>query len=183
MSDSPIPAVTVDTAPVESITANRRLEVVSAAQFPAVPDGFRPTPVEIRRSRLRVVAATLQAECKEGLREATANAPRFRTDLGDMAPDPAAAAALLHRLNETAASLARARALVQYHEELEDIALSDATIFLEETQKELDHRLGRMPQLGERYRAIIAFFASRATAISQKMARAKAAKSTAGDQT
>jgi len=165
-----------EVGPEDTIAYNRACSPVPATSIPPVPLGYRPTDADQRRRALRVVASDLQAEAILALEELTANASTLKQDLGELGPDPAPAKVLLARTQEIGKTIAALSALLQFHREIEDIALSDAVVLLEMAYKEYQHRVDRLPQLAQRYSSLERFFRFRSAAISEGMARAKVEK-------
>jgi hypothetical protein len=165
-----------EVGPEDTIAYNRACSPVPASSMPAVPFGYRPTDIDQRRRVLRLVASDLEAEAILALEELTSNATTLKQDLGEFAPDPASAQALFARVQETGRSIAALQALLQFHREIEDIALSDAVVLLQAAYKEYQHRVDRVPQLAQRYAALDRFFRARSAAIAEGMARSKAIK-------
>lgn len=177
---APIPATTAsppaEVGPEDTIAYNRACSPISATSIPAVPTGYRPTDVDQRRRVVRLLASDLQAEAILALEEITANASTLKQDLGELGPDPAPAKVLFSRIQDIGKTIAAQEALLQFHREIEDIALSDAVVLLEAAYKEYQHRVDRVPQLAQRYSSLERFFRFRSAAITEGMARAKVAK-------
>jgi hypothetical protein len=163
----------------DTIAKNRGLPVVSDGAVPATPHGYRATDPEIRRRRLRRMAGELRAEAVLALLEAAQRGPALQTELGKHAPPAARAQALVERLGQTSKLIAAVEPLLEYASELDEIALSDAVIYLEAENKELQHELEHDPALAGRYAALRKFMDARASAISVGMARAKGAAAAA----
>ncbi len=162
----------------DNIARTRALPVVPVSGIPPVPDGYRPADLVDKKRSLRLMPAELRAEAIAALAEIDANAANVAADLGELAPDPAQAKDLLDRVQSTESTLGALNALVQYHSEIEGIALSDAIQILEETYAEYQHRVARKPQLAVRYPSLAKFFQFRSDAIAAGIARAKAAATT-----
>lgn len=64
-----------------------------------------------------------------------------------------------------------AQALLIYAKEMEQIALSDAVVFLEAENKQLQVAIEHEPHLADRYSALLAFFDGRNSAIVDGIAR------------
>lgn len=159
----------------DTIAKNRALPLLDLKAIPAVPKGFRATEPDARNRRLRKIAGDHRAECRDALREAVDR--DLKEDLGKHAPDPARAPALLDRLTTTGALVTATAALAAYAREMEQIALSDALVFLEAEHRELIHALEHEPSLAPRYAAVRALFSARGAAISNGLARAAKAAS------
>jgi hypothetical protein len=165
-----------EVGPEDTIAYNRACSPVLADAIPAVPAGYRSTAIEQRRRVLRVLASDLEAEAILALEEITSKGAALKQDLGELAPDPTRASMLFTRLQQVGKSIAAQEALLQFHREIEDIALSDAMVLLEAAYKEYQHRLDRVPQLAQRYAALERFFRGRSAAIAHGIARAKSLK-------
>jgi len=155
----------------DTIAKNRALPLVDAGAVPAVPRGFRPTDPDTRNRRLRKLAAEHRAETRDALREAAAR--DLKGDLGKHAPDPTRAPALLEKITATGELVAATQALASYAREVDQIALSDALLFLEAEQREIAHAIEHEPGLAQRYPALRILFAARAAAISDGIARSR----------
>ncbi len=155
----------------DTIARNRSLASPDAAKVPVPPSAYRPTDPDVRRRRLRRLAAELRSEAGDALREAAKR--DIKADLGKHAPDPARAPALLERMTSTGEFVNAVQTLLAYAREVDQIAMSDVLIFLEAANKELVHALDHEPALATRYAALQQLFAARAGAIAEGMARAK----------
>ena len=164
-------AVTVP--PSDTLAHNRHLAAPAAELIPKVPDGYIPTPVDEGKRRLRRLSDSLRAEALDALSELDENRDRIGTDLGDLAPDPAAAGQLLPRLRTVRETLGATEALLAFLHELEDIAHSDAVELLEAAHQELSHRLPKLPQLATVYPRLLALIQQRNDAVAEGIARAK----------
>src|SRR4051812_48926295 len=155
---APIPVPTAnppaEVGPDDTIAYTRACSPILAASIPEVPAGYRATGIDQRRRLLRLLALDLRAEGILALEELTSNAATVKQDLGELAPDPAPANVLFTRIQEIGKSIAAQEALLHFHRELEDIAMSDAVVLLEGAYKEYQHRVDRVPQLAQRYSAL-----------------------------
>ncbi|WP_437960173.1 hypothetical protein WME76_11410 [Sorangium sp. So ce119] len=154
----------------DTIAKNRALPILDPASLPRPPAGFRPTDPDTRNRRLRKVSSELRAEVLAALREAAGL--DLAADLGKYAPDPQRAPALVERLERVGRLSAAVQALALYAREMEQIALSDALVFLEAENKQLANALEHAPELAERYAALRALFETRAASIVEGRARA-----------
>ena len=161
------------TAPQDSIAENRRLAVVKAASIPSVPTGFVPTPSDERLRRLSHPAEALRAELLLALDEVIARKASYRSELGDLAPDPVQAEALRPRLGTLRESVEAAAALSACLHELEEIALSDAAEFLQGVTEEIVHRQAKKPTLATAYARVLHIAEQRRQLIAEGIARAK----------
>ncbi|KYG05106.1 hypothetical protein BE21_42830 [Sorangium cellulosum] len=93
-------------------------------------------------------------------------------DLGKYAPDPQRAPALVERIERVGRLSAAVQALALYAREMEQIALSDALVFLEAENKQLANALEHAPELAERYTALRTLFETRSATILEGRARA-----------
>lgn len=167
LAENPAPEADFD----DTIAHNRSLPLLDTQALPHPPRGYRPTDPDVRRTRLRRFAGDLRSESMEALREA-ANRD-LRTDLGRFAPDPQRAAALADRLTTTGEAVARAEALLAYAREIDQIALSDAFLFLDLENKQYTNAVEHDPSLLAHYRALVKLFEARSVAITEGIARAK----------
>ncbi|WP_437593306.1 hypothetical protein [Sorangium sp. So ce1000] len=154
----------------DTIAKNRALPILDPASLPRPPAGFRPTDPETRNRRLRKVSSDLRAEVLDALREAAGL--DLAGDLGKYAPDPHRAPALAERIERVGRLSAAVQALALYTREMEQIALSDALVFLEAENKQLVNALDHAPELAERYTALRTLFETRAASIVEGRARA-----------
>ena len=174
------PAPPTPTAPHDSLETNRRLPVVAANSIPKVPAGFVPTPGDVRARRLTRPAEVLRAEIVAALAEVSGRKATYRSELGDVPPDPAQAEALVPRLQALHESREAAEALAAYLRELEEIAFSDAADFLAEVHTEVAHRARRSGALSTAYSRVLALALAQSQAISEGMARARRDQNDAG---
>ncbi|WP_437602874.1 hypothetical protein [Sorangium sp. So ce590] len=154
----------------DTIAKNRALPILDPASVPRPPAGFRPTDPATRNRRLRKVPSELRAEALDALQEAAGL--DLMADLGKYAPDPQRAPALAERLERVGRLLAAVQGLALYAREMEQIALSDALVFLEAENKQLTNALDHAPELAERYTALRTLFETRAASIVAGRARA-----------
>jgi hypothetical protein len=159
----------------DTIAHNRSLPLLAPEAVPHRPQGFRPTDPEVRSRRLRRLSSDLRAEAAEALDEASGR--DLKSDLGRFAPEPQRASALVARIRQTGELVARAQDLLQYAKEVDELALSDALLFLEAEKKQFNHSIEHDPSLVSRYRALAKLFAARSGAIAEGIARAR----TSGD--
>jgi len=155
----------------DTIARNRALSVIAAEKVPSPPDAYRPTNPDMRGRRLRHISEKLHSEAGDALRELGAR--DLKKELGPHAPDPKRAPVLLERLSQTGNLLTAAEALVRYAKEMDQIALSDATIFLEAANKEYKHAVEHVPSLEDKYKALVKLFDARSEAIIEGIGRAK----------
>jgi hypothetical protein len=112
----------------DTIAHNRGLKLLEPTAVPHTPSGYRPTDPDRRLRRLRRLSGELRSEARDALREAGGR--DLQAELGRFAPDPKRASALVERLGTTGDLVARAQALLDYAKENDQIAMSDALIFL-----------------------------------------------------
>jgi hypothetical protein len=154
----------------DTIALNRAIPILDPASVPRSPPGFRLTDSDTRNRRLRKLAAEDRAEAVNALEEAGAR--DLKADLGKYAPSPTQAPPLAQRLVQTGELVAVAQSLLAYAREVDQIALSDALVFLEAEHKQLEHAVEHEPALATRYRALGVLFAARTDAILEGRARA-----------
>jgi hypothetical protein len=158
----------------DTIAKNRVQPILDPSSLPKPPTGFRPTDPETRNRRLRRLSSELRAEAVNALHEAAGM--DLHADLGRYAPDPKRAPLLAERLERAGRLSAAVQGLALYAREMEQIALSDALLFLEAENKQLAHVLEHAPELAEKYTALRTVFETRAASIVE--GRARAAKET-----
>jgi hypothetical protein len=157
----------------DTIAHNRGLKLLDPAAVPLAPAGYRPTDTESRLRRLRRLSGELRSEAREALREASGR--DLQAELGRFAPDPKRASALVERLGATGDLVARAQALLDYAKENDQIAMSDALIFLESERKQYLNAVEHDAALAAHYRALVALFEMRSGAIAEGIARSRTA--------
>jgi hypothetical protein len=170
---SPAPADSPEPDFNDTIASNRGLKLLDPSTVPHPPHGYRATdPVE-RPRRLRRLSGELRSEAMDALREAAGR--DLQAELGRFAPEPKRAEALVERLATTGDLVARAQALLDYAKESEQIAMSDALLFLEAEHKQYDNAVEHEASLSASYRALVKLFEMRSGAIAEGMARARSA--------
>jgi hypothetical protein len=117
------------------------------------------------------MAGDLRAEGLLALTEAAERGSALKTELGKHTPAATKAGALVERIVQTSKLVSAASSLLEYASELDEIALNDAVVYLEQENKELQHELEHTPALADAYPALIE---ARGAAISEGIARAKA---------
>jgi hypothetical protein len=157
----------------DSIARNRGLKLLDPSSVPHPPHAYRSTDPNERARRLRRLSGELRAEAEEALREAGGR--DLQAELGRFAPEPGRALSLVERLNTTAELVARAQALLEYARESDQIAMSDALLFLEAERKQYDNAVAHDASLSAHYRALGRLFEMRSGAIAGGMARARSA--------
>lgn len=158
---------------LDTLAQNRGVRPVDAGGLPQVPTGFAATPFEERRQRLRLVPAAQHAELLAALREAHARRGTVAKELGEFAPDVTDTAALADRIDGLARTVQALNALRTCHEELEDLALSDAIVLLEKLHAEFRHRKDKIADLAGKYPRLDTLFTQRAASISEGIAKKK----------
>jgi hypothetical protein len=158
----------------DTIAKNRALPLLAPESVPSRPQGFVATDPMVRAQRLRRVADDHRAEGHDALLEMSR--VDLRALLGKRAPEPKRAAVLAERLEQSATLVARAERLLQYANEIEEIALSDALVLLEATFKEVEHEASHDPNVADHFPALLKLFAARSTAIAEGLARKSAEK-------
>ena len=176
LAENPAPEADFD----DTIAHNRSLPLLDAQAVPHPPRGYRPTDPDVRRARLRRFAGDLRSESMDALREAGGR--DLRAELGRFAPEPQRAAALVERLTATGEGVARAEALLAYAREIDQIALSDAFLFLDLESKQYTNAVEHEPSLLAHYRSLVRLFEARSVAIASGIARAKSADAAAPAQ-
>lgn len=161
----------------DTIAHNRALKILDPNAVPEPPKGYRPTDPEIRNRRLRRLAGDLRSEAMDALREGGGR--DLQAELGKYAPDPKRAGPIVERLVQSEQLVAAAQTLLNYAREVDQIAMSDALVFLEAENKHFAHAVEHEPALDARYPALKRLFAFRAGAISEGIARSKSADAAA----
>jgi hypothetical protein len=156
----------------DTIARNRGLDLLDLAAVPHLPAGYKPTdPVE-RMRRVRWLSSDLRTEAALAL--SAAGKRDLKAELGRFAPEPAEATALAARVEHTGEMVARLETLLAYAKEVDQIAMSDALVFLEAEQKQYVNAVAEEQALVEHYRALVRLFEMRSGAIAEGIARAKA---------
>ena len=155
----------------DTIAHNRGLKLIELSTVPHLPAGFRSTdPVE-RMRRFRWLSSDLRAEAAAALTEGGKR--DLRAELGQFAPDPQRATMLAGRVEHTGELVALFEVLLAYAKEVDQIAMSDALMFLEAEQKQYLNAVEHNEGLVTRYRALVRLFEMRSGAIADGIARAK----------
>jgi hypothetical protein len=162
---------TPESGPNDTIAANRSVTVVAAESIPQPPKGYKETAIDVRRKILRTVAEDEEAEIKEALKALIKRGPAITDDLGKNAPNTSQLDALLARLDAVQASITATEFLLGYLNELEDIALSDAFLILEQAHRLYQANVISEPQLKTYYAAVERVFTARANAIREGISR------------
>jgi len=161
----------------DTIAHNRALKLLDLKAVPDPPKGYRPTDPDTRNRRLRRLAGDLRSEAMDALREGGGR--DLQGELGKYAPDPKRAASIIERLSQSEKLVAAAQALLNYAREVDQIAMSDALVFLEAENKQFAHAVEHESALDARYPALKKLFAFRAGAIAEGIARSKSAEGAA----
>lgn len=156
----------------DTIASNRGLPLIDLAAVPRPPLGFRATDPAERMRRIRWLASDLRAEAKEALREGAKR--DLRAELGPFAPDPQRATLLADRVGHTGEMVALAEVLLAYAKEVDQIAMSDALVFLEVEQKQYLNAVEYNGGLEASYLALVKLFEMRSGAITEGIAQAQA---------
>jgi hypothetical protein len=179
--DAPVPAVTPSeiaeipgTGAGDTIIHNRVCPVLEAAQIPKPPAEYRVTPAVAKRRFLRKVDEDHAPLLQNGLAVCAARGAKMEAELGQLAPRPERAAQLNGRLSRARALKTAVLFLLRYADEIEDIALHDAILYLEEVRGFYDTVVKRDPGLAEIYEPMVRLFEARSAKISEGQARAKA---------
>jgi hypothetical protein len=171
------PQAPKDHAPEASIddqlAVHRGLAPVEASQIPVPPDDFKPTDGTTRRRRLRRVADKSRSQATLALNEVAGRGAALQTDLGQYAPPAERGAQLSQRLTTLSSSIRSATQLLTFLEELDEIALSDAALYLDSVNKEYEHALSHKPSLATSYEQLEKFIQSRSDAIVEGIANAR----------
>lgn len=158
--------------PGDTIARARALPVPPVGKVPPLPAGYVPAdPDELRR--LRKAPADQRAALLAALRELAERQGQLAGDLGEFAPSGKQAAALAERIEAASATLHALAAQQQLLAELEDIALSDSVLLLEEAHEAYSYRVARRPGLSQVYPRLEELFRLRSQAISDGMARSR----------
>lgn len=155
----------------DTIAANRALPLLEVASLPRPPKAYRATDPDTRAKRLRRFSADHRAEAGDALRQVAKR--DVKADLGNRAPDGKLAPELLERMTQTGELVSAAQALLTYAREMDQIALSDAFVYLEKMNKHLVHALEDEEHLAPDYSALQKLFAARSDAIAEGMATAR----------
>ena len=182
VAPAPIPSIAfVPEADLnDTIANNRGLPLLSADTLPPPPAGYRPSDPLACQRRLRRFAFDLRAEAVNALEESAGR--DIRKELGQFAPSAQRAQILVDKLTQTGELVARAGALSAYASEMDQIAMSDAIIFLESVHQQYENAVTHNASLATSYRALATLFSMRSGAIIQGIARARVAEADAESQ-
>ena len=158
--------------PGDTIARTRALPVPPASKVPPLPVGYVPASADELR-RMRRAPADQRAALLAALRELADRQGQLAGDLGEFAPSGKQAAALADRIEAATATLHALAAQQQLLAELEDIALSDSVLLLEEAHEAYSYRVARRPGLSQVYPRLEELFRLRSQAISDGMARSR----------
>jgi hypothetical protein len=156
----------------DQLAVHRGLSPIEASAIPTPPDDFKPTEVLVRNRRLRRVADRSRPQMMLALDEVAARGAGLQADLGQYAPGAEAAAQLSRRASTLSAAVSAASRLLNYLEELDEITLSDAALYLDSVNREYTHALSHKPSLATTYEQLARFINSRGEAISEGLAQA-----------
>jgi translation initiation factor 2B subunit (eIF-2B alpha/beta/delta family) len=162
-----------EASPNDTIANNRTIAVVNAKELPRIPSGFRPSTTEVLRNGLRKVEEASISELLGALQVCVQKGRALQEELGKKTPPVEKAEELITRINDLQDTLAIARPLLTYLEELEDIALSDGVIYLESIKRAFDNNADD-PNLAADYAKVLKFFIARSGKISEGIAAKKA---------
>lgn len=165
----------------DKFATNRTLSIPAVEEIPEVPAGYQPTEVELRASRLKKVAKSLEAELQDALEECGALGSKVGELLGELAPSGEKASALAKELAQVQAALSRAWLLVGYLEERKAILLSDGRGYIDLVKREYDHLIDRKPGLASSFQETVQFSKSISQAISEGRAEAKRRRAEDGE--
>lgn len=157
----------------DTIAVNRSVAIVSVDKFPKIPPEYRATPPDVRKTELRKLDSDLMDELLAALLACKSRGAAMSDDLGKKAPPAEKAGELHQRLTAVQETLAVARPLLAYLQEVEDIAIHDAVLYLEKVKKLYDNNADD-PNLAALYTKVNALFSARNAKISQGIATKKA---------
>jgi hypothetical protein len=165
--------ITSEAALNDQLAVTRKLPIMEAGAIPSAPEGYIPTPADLRVKTLRKVDEKLEAELQDALEECGKRGEEMAKELSKNAPPSDKGRQLAEELDFVALSLKKAEYLTQYLRERKSILLSDGVIYVEKVKEQLDHHVKFDPQLGTHYRQTNKFFGARGASISEGIAEAK----------
>ena len=161
----------------DTIARNRTLVFPTADQVPQVPQGYRLTPIETQRTRLRWVSEETSAEFMHGIEELAARTvAEVRADLGEFAPNTTSLPDIIVRIKGLDQSILALEAILAACKEARTIAVSDAKVMLDKAHEELRKRVGDLPGLPKRYPHMERFYEMQGDSIREGRERAKKAR-------
>lgn len=120
-----------------------------------------------------------RAEGVKGLREVAARDAKNPGELGDLGPDPAAAALAADTLESAYLALARLEELTNYVRAFVGAKEHEATVLLDKAHDEATRRVAAGRVQRDWYKHVFAFVEARGEAVAEGIARAKAQKNAA----
>jgi hypothetical protein len=156
----------------DTISTNRGLPVVEVSSIPTPPEAFKPSTVSDSQG-LRKLADKVEAEAILAVEECELLGEQLNKDLGNDVPSTKSLAELKARKKQIIASKARLLYLVQYLEELDDIANNDLVLALDAITDEFEHSVKKRPHLAESYSALQKYAKSHGDSVREGIARAK----------
>jgi len=164
----------------DTIARNRAMSMIDPNRIPPTPEGFVATDSTIRVRRLRRLSDEHRSEAHDALVEASKL--DLTAVLGKRAPDSARALTLAERMSQSGMVAARAERLARYANEMDEIALNDALVFLEALFSEYEHEAKHDPNVAQHFPAMIRLFESRSAAIAKGIARSVAERATSDEE-
>ena len=163
----------------DTIDSTRKAPAVAVVALPTCPEGWRSTPHEERRRRLRRLSSDVRAEAMLAGQEVVSHTARYDVDFGGLGPDPAKIAWVMSELQRTLDAAHRIERLQAFHAERAEILTHDLYVALSEVNREFEHRVDRVPALADRYRKLPALFAAIRQSIADGIAAANAMREVA----
>lgn len=145
------------------------------AGIPAAPEGFKPM-IGTAKNTLLKVASEQRAEVDQAMGQLWEERVSIARDLGTLAPDAEKGKALHDHMLAARESNRKIQALALYAEEQEAVANHAVMGYLNAASGDMEHLVGRNPQIADRYPKVLAVSVQRGEAIAAGIARAKASK-------
>ncbi len=156
----------------DAFASVRKLATTDAADVSHPPDGYSPLTVDLKR-RLRKLSRKDTAEAQAAAKQIIDNEATYQEDLGEDAPTLDKIKYLAPMFEGNAQTVFRLEALLQFHQDKQQVLASDLITLLEETNTELEHRMRKRPHLADRYQALRKLFQMRRKAIADGIARTR----------
>lgn len=147
----------------------------AAAEIPAVPAEHKLLSGAEKQALLKI-QGDQYAETELAMQEIVSKRKDLAEDLGKKAPSPEVAQALLDRMVAVQAANRKAQLLAAYIDQEEALINHEVATFLNGTATNIEFFAGDSPHMADRYSRVLDVVRQRRQAISDGIARAKAAK-------
>ena len=166
--EAPAPAQVM---PDEAITLIRASSAVDVRALPDVPAGFRGAPNSMRLQLIERVAENDRAELVRAADELDERRDSVAADLGRLAPDANALAALRERVVSTGDAVTRLEALTVAAKQQHEVALSDLSRMVRRAAERVRFDSVDDPEVARRYPLSLAYASRRSETIAEGMER------------